>query len=170
MQLTHMEEIAIQQPLCSQCSAEITSTSKFCTHCGFPENGDEKEKAVFHAKKAMKKNEIMDDHKRISSARNTLYWIAGINLVLGFIHFFASQDIASLIVQIIVGAIYLVLAYWSQKKPFAAILSGLLFYLTMIAILAIAEPATIFSGILFKIIIIAFLAKGVYSASQNSKE
>ncbi|WP_299223061.1 zinc-ribbon domain-containing protein [uncultured Aquimarina sp.] len=165
-----MEEITIQHPLCSQCSTEITSETKFCTHCGFPENGDEKEKAVFHAKKAMKKNQTIDDHKKINSARNTLYWIAGINLVFGFIYFFTSQDVASLIVQIIVGAIYLVLAYWSQKKPFAAILSGLLFYLTMIAILAIAEPATIFSGIIFKVIIIAFLVKGVYSASQNSKE
>jgi len=131
-----MEEITAQHPLCSQCSAEIIEASKFCTHCGFPENGDEKEKAIFHAKKAMKKNQVKDDHEKINSARNTLYWMA----------------------------------YWSQKKPFAALLSALLLYLMVIAINAIVEPTTIFKGILIKIIILSFLIKGVSSAHQGAKE
>ncbi|WP_108803447.1 zinc ribbon domain-containing protein [Aquimarina sp. Aq107] len=166
-----MEEIAIQQPLlCSQCNTEINLESKFCTECGFPENGDEKEKAVYHARKAMKKNQIIDDHKRINSARKTLYWMAGISFVVGLIYFFRTQDTGELIAQMVIAAIYLMLAYWSQKKPFAAILSGLLLYLTILAIITIAEPTTIFKGIIFKIVIIAFLAKGVYSASQYSKK
>ncbi len=165
-----MEEITIQHPLCSQCATEIALETKFCTNCGFPEHGDEKEKAVFHANRVIKKNEIIEDRKRINSARNTLYWMAGISFVFGLFYFFQSQDTVALIVQAILSGIYLILAYWSQKKPFAALLSGLLLYVTIIAILAIADPRTIFSGIIFKIVIIVFLSKGMYSASQNSKK
>ncbi|WP_299432901.1 zinc ribbon domain-containing protein [uncultured Aquimarina sp.] len=165
-----MEEITIQQPLCSQCNTEITLETKFCTNCGFPENGDEKEKAIYHAKKAMKKNQIKDNDKKINSARTTLYWMAGIFFVSGLFLFFILDDIGTLIAGVILAVIYLVLAYWSQKKPFAAILSGLLLYLMVIALNVIMEPTTLFKGIIMKIIILSFLIKGVYSASQNSKE
>ncbi|MDY8136864.1 zinc ribbon domain-containing protein [Aquimarina sp. 2201CG5-10] len=164
-----MEEITIQNVSCSQCSTEMTLETKFCTNCGYPQNGNEKEKAVFHANRVMKNSQIKDDEKRIKSARNTLYWMAGLSFAFGLILFFRTQDTIELIVQTIVSGIYLLLAYWSQQKPFAAILSGLLLYLTIIAILAIVDPFTIFSGIIFKVIIIAFLVKGVYSASQNNK-
>jgi len=165
-----MEEITIQQPLCSECSTEIITASKFCANCGFPENGDEKEKAVFHAKKVMKKNEIMDDHKKINSARNTLYWMAGIFFVFGLFYFFTTEDVGVLIVNTILSAIYLVLAFWSQKKPFAAILSALFLYVTVIVLNAIEEPLTLVQGILFKIIIFSFLIKGLYSAPRSKKE
>jgi len=165
-----MEEITIQYPVCSQCSTEMISASKFCTHCGFPEQGDEKEKAIFHAKKVMKKNQVADDHKKINSARNTLYWMAGIFFVFGLFYFFTTNDTGTLIVNVILAVIYLVLAYWSQTKPFAALLSALLLYIMVIALNAIVEPMSLIQGILFKIIIIAFLVKGINSASQQSKE
>ena len=164
-----MEEVTIQNPVCSQCNLEIVKETKFCANCGFPENGEEKEKAIFHANKVMKKNEVIDNQKKIKSARNTLYWMAGISFVYGLFYFIRIQDSASLIIQTIISMVYLVLAYWSQKKPFAALLSGLLLYLTIIATLAIVEPTSISSGIIFKIIIITFLSKGVYSASQSAK-
>ena len=164
-----MEEITLSGAICSQCSAAITSDSKFCTNCGFPENGNEKEKTVFHANRAIKNNQIKDDKEKVNSARKTLYWMAGISFASGLIYFFMTQDITELIAQAIIAVIYLILAYWSQKKPFAAILSGLLLYLTIIAIMAIGDPLTIFRGVFIKILIIAFLVKGVYSASQIAK-
>lgn len=165
-----MEEITIQHPLCSQCSTEITEASKFCTYCGFPENGDEKEKAIFHAKRAMKKNQIKDAHKKINSARNTLYWMAGLFFITGLFIFFTVDDMATLIASTILAIIYLVLAYWSQKKPFAALLSALLLYLMVIAVNAIVDPTTLYKGILIKIIILSFLMKGISSSYQGAKE
>lgn len=165
-----MEDITIPRILCSQCETEINSETKFCTNCGYPENGDEKEKALFHANKVMKKSQTKDDQKKIKSARNTLYWIAGIFFVSGLFLFFVSKDIPTLIFSAILAAIFLVLAYWSQHKPFAALLSALLLYIMVIALNAIVEPMTIFKGVLVKVIILSFLIKGVYSASQNDKD
>ncbi|GAA4111582.1 hypothetical protein GCM10022393_09400 [Aquimarina addita] len=165
-----MEEITIQSALCSQCNFGITLETKFCTHCGFPEHGDEKEQAVFHANKVMKKSKIKDDAKKINSARKTLYWMAGIFFVFGLFYYFTLQDISVLLVNVVLAVIYLVLAYWSQKKPFAALLSALLLYLTVVAMNAIAEPVSLFQGIIFKILIISFLIKGINSASQTAKK
>ena len=164
-----MEEITLTGAICSQCSSEIKSDSKFCTNCGFPENGDEKEKAVFHANKAMKKNQIMDDNKKVTSARKTLYWLAGIFMFFGLVQFFMTESLEVLLSNVILAVIFLLLAYWSQKRPFAAILSALLLYVTVIALNAIIEPYTLAKGIFVKIIILSFLIKGTYSASQISK-
>ncbi len=165
-----MEEMVLPQTLCSQCNTTINTETKFCTNCGYPENGTEKEQATYHAQKVMKKSQAKDDHKRIKSARNTLYWIAGIFFVSGLFMYYTLQDNAILVTNVIVATIYLVLAYLSQEKPFVAILSGLLLYILVIALNGIVEPATLFKGILVKIIILSFLIKGVYSASQNAKD
>lgn len=165
-----MEEITIQTLRCSQCNEEMLGNAKFCTYCGFPENGDDHEKAKFHAQKVLKKSQIKEDRKKISSARNTLYWMAGIFFISGLVLYTNLDDIIVLIAGVILAVIYLVLAYWSQKKPFPAILSGLLLYLMVIVVNSIDEPSRIFEGILLKIIILSFLIKGMYSASQSIKQ
>ncbi len=165
-----MEESILPESLCSQCSTAISEETKFCTNCGYPEKGTEKEQATYHAQKIMKKSKAKDDKKRIESARNTLYWIAGIFFVSGIFLFAISQDNAILVTNIIIAIIYLILAYFSKEKPFATLLSGLLLYILIITLNAIFDPSTLFSGIIIKIIILSFLIKGVYSASQNSEE
>ncbi|MBW1296170.1 zinc ribbon domain-containing protein [Aquimarina litoralis] len=164
-----MEEINVELQHCSQCNQEMLNDAKFCTYCGFPENGDESEKAQFHAQRVMKKSQAKENNQRINSARNTLYWMAGIFFVSGLFLFFSLNDIAVLIASSILAIIYLILAYWSQKKPFAAILSALLLYLMVIVVNVIDEPSSLFKGILLKIIILSFLIKGMYSASQSTK-
>ncbi|WP_296378014.1 hypothetical protein [Winogradskyella sp.] len=167
-----MEEISNlenTQPVCSICKTIVDAESIFCSSCGFPENGTDKDVAQFHAKNAMKKNQHMDADKKIKSARNTLYVMAGITIVFATIAFFVNQDSATLITSFILGVIYLLLGSWTSKKPLIAILLGLFLYLTTIIISAIVAPETIIKGIIFKIIIIAYLAKGVYSASSIKK-
>ncbi|GAA4276799.1 zinc ribbon domain-containing protein [Aquimarina mytili] len=164
-----MEDVTVTKILCSQCNTEINSEAKFCTHCGYPENGDEKEKAKFHANKVMQKNKGFNDAKKIKSARNTLYWMAGIFLVSGLFLFFTLNDITILVANLILVVVYLILAYWSKQKPFAALLSALLLFLMVIALNTVLDPSSLFKGILIKIILLSFLIKGVYSASPNAK-
>ena len=161
--------IEINEPACFFCKTPMKSEDVFCPECGFPENGTDKEKAQFHARNAMERNKHMDADKKIRSARNVLYVMAGIVLVFGFIAFFIDQDMGVLITNAILGIIYLVLGSWTSKKPMMAILLGLLLYLTTIIISAIFDPSTIIRGIIFKVFIIAYLAKGVYSASSIKK-
>lgn len=158
--------IEISESNCSICKTPMELENVFCPECGFPENGTDKDVAQFHARNAMKKNQHMDADKKIKSARNVLFVMAGIVLLFGIISFFGDQDIAVLVTNVVLGIIYLALGSWTSKKPLVAILLGLLLYLTTIIIGAILEPSTLIRGIIFKILIIAYLAKGVYSASS----
>ncbi len=164
-----MEEITIQLPSCSQCNTQIIIDSIFCTNCGFPEKGTEKEQAKFHADRILKRSDAQKEVKKISSARKTLYWMAGIFFVFGLFYYINSQEIAHLVVNAILACIFLVLAYWSKQKPFAALLSALLLYVMIIALNAVVEPMTLLKGLLVKIILISFLVKGIYSASVGVK-
>lgn len=159
-----MSEITAPQT-CSNCQSNIEIEALFCSNCGYPENGTEKEKAVFFAKKAMDKNKHVDAGEKINSARNTLYVIAALSFVFGLIFYFSSKDILVLITNIILAVLYVALGLWSSKKPLMALLLGLVLYITTIVISAIVDPSTIISGILWKIIIISYLGKGIYSAS-----
>ena len=154
---------------CSFCQITIETENVFCTNCGFPENGTDKDKAVFHAKNVMKKNKNMDADKKIKTARNTLYVMAGISLVFGLILYYSSEEISILLTNGILAIIYIVLGSWSTKNPLMALLLGLLLYLTTIIISAVIEPTTLIKGILWKIIIVAYLGKGIYSASSIKK-
>ncbi len=151
---------------CSFCKEKMAMESVFCQDCGFPENGTEKEVAVFYGNRAMQKNKNVGAEGKIKSARNTLYVIAGIILAAGLFRYFINKDIFALSTNFALSFIYLLLASWTSKKPLMAILLGLLLYITTIIISAILEPATLVSGILWKVIIISYLAKGVYSASS----
>jgi len=145
-----MEELTlseVKEPSCSKCDTPISLETIFCAECGYPENGTEQDVAKFHANNVMQKNQHMDADKKIKSARNVLYVMAGIFLLVGFFNFFNDQDAAVLVSSVIIGVIYL----------------------TTIIISAIFEPATILKGIIFKILIIAYLGKGVYSASSIKK-
>ena len=159
----------VSESSCSKCETPMQLENVFCPECGFPENGTDKDVAQFHARNVMQKNQHMDADKKIKSARNVLYVMAGITFLWGFIFFIGDQDVAVLVTNVVLGIIYLVLGSWTSKKPLVAILLGLLLYITTIIIAAIFEPATIIKGIIFKIIIIAYLAKGVYSASSIKK-
>ena len=161
--------VDVNELACYVCKTPMNADEVYCPECGYPEKGTDKEKAQFHARNAMQKNQHMDADQKIKSARNVLYVIAGIILVFGFISFFSDQDVAVLVTNVILGAIYLVLGSWTSKKPMVAILLGLLLYLTTIIISAIFDPSTIIRGVIFKILIIAYLAKGLYSASSIKK-
>ena len=155
--------------LCSVCATTLSEDQKFCTHCGFPERGTEEEKSRFHAHKVIEARDEREAKQRVSSARTTLYVVSGLMFLGGLIYFFIDNDISVLITYIILSVIYLILGYWSQSKPLIAIILGLLVYLTLIVLSAIADPTSIFSNIIIRIIIIVYLAKGVYSASAIKK-
>lgn len=164
------KELAIEDNKCSFCKETIEENVIFCSNCGHPENGTDKQRAQFFGKRAMQKNKNIDADKKINSARNTLFVLCGIMIVFGLISYFSSKEIIILGINFFVALIYLALAFWSEKKPFIALLSGLLLYLTLITISAIVDPLTLVKGILWKVIIISYLGKGLYSAFDSQKD
>lgn len=167
-------EIINANEKCSFCKEVVVSPKViFCSNCGYPENGTDKERTRFFAKRTIEKHERIDARKQIKSARNTLYTLCGIMLVFGVIIFFGNNSVLELGIHLFFSFLYLTLAFWSEKKPFEALLIALLLYVTLLVIGFIDNPRSIFSGIIWKVIIISFLGKGMYSAfifRQNIQE
>ena len=89
-----------------------------------------------------------------------------------YLFFFqGSNDNASalLITNAVVAIIFLLLGYWSEKKPLAAIISGMTLYILVQILAAIDDPLSILKGIIFKVIVISYLIKGLLSALEAEK-
>lgn len=104
--------------------------------------------------------------KHVRNARITLYVVAGLSLLAIFL----LQDMEDLAKKIAIGivvliaAIYAFLGYWSNKRPFTAILIGLIFFVCLQVFNAIADPATIIQGWYVKIAVTLFLIMGLRNA------
>ena len=149
---------------CKHCRKTVPESNAFCEHCGFPQQGTEAEKAKSHAERIISHSKSKEAPRLIRKARNTLFIIAGITLLFGAYYYISLDDLATFISMAILAVVYLMLGFWSQKKPLIALVLGLLVYLTTVVINGIVAPETIFKGIILKAIIIVFLIKGINSA------
>jgi hypothetical protein len=158
---------------CKCCSTAISENDQFCQSCGFPLKGTEEEQNNFIYSRNYKHIELEGLDKKIRSAGTTLYVLAGLFLVFGLVYFGmnASDSTASamLITYGILAVLFLLLGFWSKKKPVAAIISGLVLYILLQILSAIDDPVNIVKGIIVKIIIIGYLIKGMQSAFEAEK-
>lgn len=170
-----MENIAITAPeLCGCCFKSVGFDDAFCDSCGYPLKGTEAEQKDFTAIRNGKEIDLDAAREKINKAGSVLYWISGATLIVGFLLFMIayvkdgdnSEAVATLVVNIILGGIYLALASWSKTKPFAAIVSGLSLYVLVIIISAIVSPVSLASGFIVKIIFIIYFVKGIKSALE----
>lgn len=154
---------------CTQCQTKLKEGHKFCTNCGFPQIGTEREQASFHARLKLKEKRSYEASRKIKGARNSLYVISGLSMLFGVIFFFLNDDPATLVASSVLAIIYLALGFWCETRPLIAIVLGLIVFLTTIVAGAIVEPGSLFKGIIIKIIVFSYLLKGVSSAIQLRK-
>jgi hypothetical protein len=69
----------------------------------------------------------------------------------------------------LLGLIYLGLWIWAKRSPFAAALVALVFFLSLMALDAVMNPASLVQGILIKLLIVAGLAQAVRSSYAMKK-
>ena len=112
----------------------------------------------------------------VRKARNALYWTAGLVFAGEMIAMFASGgafNVYILLIAIFEAAVFVALALWTKKKPYTAIMSGLITFIVIILIsaagLAYSDGITgflkgIFSGIFVKVIILVNLIKALKDA------
>ena len=109
--------------------------------------------------------------KHVRQARNTLFIAAGI-LLLNAVILFSKYpfDIEMMWLDYMLWTFYIggciALAFWTKKKPYYAIIGGLILMGIFIVINAIIDPSTIFGGIIFKIVVIVFLFKAINNAKE----
>lgn len=164
-------EIERLSSVCSNCKSSISENEKFCSECGFPENGSDEDRGKFRSRVGAKKRLLKVVQKEVKRAKSTLVVLGVLSALVGVLYGFVIEagDVATLVIYSIIAVIYFGLAIWSDKQPFAAILTALILYGTLIIVSAIFDPATIVSGIVLKIIIISFLIKGLKSGNEAKK-
>jgi multidrug efflux pump subunit AcrB len=106
--------------------------------------------------------------KHVRNARVTLYVVA----VLMLLSLFLLPQMADTARKIAIGfvvvlaVVFAVLGYWSTKKPFTAILTGLIVYIGLQVADAIADPSTLLRGWYVKIAVTLFLIMGLRNAKE----
>ncbi len=154
---------------CYYCnSSPLTEAIVFCPSCGFPQRGLEDDQKKFITNKRILLIQLEGMHDKVKKARNALFITAGVMLLSYGIAF--TQLGASVMIEggIVCGA-FVGFGFWANKNPFPAVLTGLIFLLTLFVLTTIANPETIFSGIIIRIAIIAALVYGLKAALQAKK-
>jgi hypothetical protein len=76
----------------------------------------------------------------------------------------------TLVINLILSVLMLILAWWSKRKPLAAILIATAIYASLQVVNAIIDPTTIAQGIIIKIIIVSVLVRGIKGAFDMRAE
>ncbi|MEO7311252.1 MAG: hypothetical protein ABIX01_12695 [Chitinophagaceae bacterium] len=107
--------------------------------------------------------------KSIKNARIALFVVGGVQLIAGIVvGSIQGGDIAmySIIVAVVVAAIFIGLGFWTKSKPYTAILIGLILYVALVLLDVVIDPSSIGKGIILKVLVIVYLAKSLGDAKE----
>jgi hypothetical protein len=149
----------------------LNDTDQLCPNCGFPQKGTLMEMKEFIWDIEDKKNLVKEHESSIEKGRIVLFVIAGLELLGNIIvNLISSTKFVPFLVDLIVIGIFIILAFWSMKRPFTAILTGFILYVvTYFIIPALINPILIASGIVLKFFIIAGFIYGIHGSLNARK-
>lgn len=154
--------VIMDRSVCYNCKQEgLKVDERFCSKCGFPQNGSEEDQRMFIINNRRKKSEIREAKTMVTRGRNFLFIVAGLN-ILSFI----GGGATVLIIGLIISSIYLGLGFWASSKPFPALLTGLIFYITLNLFFGILDVSYLLSGLIWKIAVIGALVFAMYSVKD----
>jgi hypothetical protein len=156
---------------CYYCySGPLTGENRFCPSCGFPQNGTEDEQKRFITGKRIQLGNLETIGESVSKSRNALIGAAVLYGLSYLIYGFTGNfDSLLLIEAVIVVGTFVGLAIYSGKNAYAAALSGLIVFCTLIVVNGCIEPKTIISGLLWKVIILSSLIYGLKAARDYKR-
>lgn len=109
--------------------------------------------------------------KHIRQARNAIFAVAILITISVLILVFSDSMYGEylwldLLVYGIFVSGFVLLGFWTKKKPYYAIVAALILYAIFIAMNAVLDINTLYKGIILKIIIIVLLVKGINDAKE----
>ncbi len=110
--------------------------------------------------------------KHIRNARIMLFVLAGLFLLsLVSLTPFDDNPLRLVMAGIIIlfAAVYIALAFWTKKKPYTAILTALILFISLQVLSFLLQPASIFQGWFLKIIVILLLILGLRNAKESQR-
>ena len=122
----------------------------------------------------------------VKKARNALFWTAGLVFAGEIISMFTvagggAFNIYVLIIALFEAGIFIALALWTKKKPYTAIITGLIAFIGSLLLSAAVNTyndggegflKAIFSGIIVKVLILTNLIRSIKHAKalQTARE
>lgn len=106
---------------------------------------------------------------RVKNAKMWLILVGAFTIILAVVYYFSIYHQTNLLatgIDAFVGAIFIALALWVDKKPRMATLFGLILYLIVVLVGILASPASFSTNIIIKILVVAALASGFRAAKQ----
>lgn len=159
----------ITEGQCYYCKTSLDPEINYCESCGFPQKGGETEQRVFIGNQRKKISELEELIKLEKGGRQVLFLLAGLNLIVAGVQAFVHESLPDTIAYLVITGLYAGLGYLSRKKPFQALVAGLVLYLTFIAIYALVDITTLYSGPVIKLVMILGLASGINSIRKAEK-
>ena len=106
--------------------------------------------------------------KPVKRARILLFIIAGLQLLATFtaIGLPEPENWITIGIYVFFAIVFGVLAFWTKKRPYTAIVTALSIYTALQLLSAILEPSSILKGILIKIVVFVLLI----TALKNGRE
>jgi hypothetical protein len=126
----------------------------------------------------IKQIELEGNERTVKKARNALFWTAGLLLAGEIISSFrGGYDLSPYVIGVIIIEVgtFIALALWTKKKPYTAIITGIIIFIALQLFSAVItgkeEGATgifkvLVSGILVKIVILVALFRAVGDAKE----
>lgn len=169
---------------CPHCGVANRSGDSFCAKCGkalpatrsLPRVVEGADLATSAGGRQLQSAEL---HRKARSASGALLAVAILATIgLGLVYYFvrdAMNDPAlgrvatiMLISQAVIAVAYWGLWIWSWSNPLPAAIIGLVIFLTMIAVNALAAgPQSLVQGLLIKVIVIFVLARAIQAGVQH---
>ena len=172
-----LPQIGRSQPtatICRHCSFTNETAYSFCTNCGFPLK-DLQLVHAFNEKQKQRNHFLFKAETAVMLARVILYIIAAF-LLLGIFFIFVSSTQKYIIVAMaaLLSGLFFFLAFWSQRKPFTALLTAFIILIVFSAINIFQKLQQSFTtvegmtGMLLCIALLFIVLKGVQGAYRIS--
>jgi hypothetical protein len=106
--------------------------------------------------------------KPVRNARIILFVAAGMQLFSIFTigNLPQPNKTLAIAINIFIAIVYILLALWTTKRPYTAIITALIFYTGWISFNAILAPATLIQGFILKILVYVLLIMALSNARE----
>jgi hypothetical protein len=174
--------------VCPHCSAGNPAEATFCGSCGkalptLHASGPQLVMGDMPASSGAGNKLLGDELARTTKkAATALMWVAILQTIFGPIALMAAkakmeresgmvfelQPIAYVIIFSVAAAFW-GLFFWARKSPLPAAIVGLVLFITLHVVDAVADPATLLQGWIVKIIVVVVLSKAISAGLQHRR-
>lgn len=104
---------------------------------------------------------------QVKKARNWLFVVAGMQLIVGVIELVSTpQDLLPIVLAIhgVIVGIFVALALWSNKKAYEALITAMVVFALIYIAGGLLDPMNFVRGIIIKVFVVIALINGIKAA------